>query len=146
VQNLAPGKAIQIEMDRQPPEQCRLVAVDDATLTCEREADPNRDWAPGENARIVVPRDAVRAVWVWDDVSSDRVLVRMGIGFVIGAVVCAELGPATAFVCAGVGALIGLSAAAMADTEPRYPWPGMPRGQRAPREDWRLKLVYRAPA
>lgn len=147
VESLAPGKAIKIEIDRQPAEQCLVIAVDDATLTCEREANPDADWTPGENARIVVPRDSVRAVWVWDDVSGDRVLKRTGIGFAIGALACSQLGPAPAFICAGIGALIGLAASATTETAPRYPWPGMsPPAQREPRGNWQLKLVYRAPA
>jgi hypothetical protein len=146
VKGLAPGKAIKVELRRGAPEQCRLVAVDDAALTCEREADPDASWSRGDNARIVMPRDAVRAVWVWDDVSDRRVLVRLGVGFVVGALVCSRLGPAVAFTCAGIGALIGLAAPAMAQPAP-LPFPGAPRPSNPPPQpEWRLKLVYRAPA
>ena len=147
VENLAPGKAIKVELEqRAPPEECRVVTVDDATLTCEREPELDASWGPGDNARVVVPRDAVRAVWVWDDVSDRRILVRLGVGFAVGALICAEAGPGPAFVCAGIGALIGLVAPAMAQAGPPYPWPGMPPPSHpTPQPEWRLKLVYHAP-
>jgi hypothetical protein len=45
-------------------EECRVVRVDDAALTCQREPDPNADWGPGDNARLVFPRETVQGVWV----------------------------------------------------------------------------------
>jgi hypothetical protein len=145
VKRLGVGMAVEVRSKGQAgAEQCRVVRVDDAALTCERQRDPDADWDAGSGARLVFPRDAVENVWVWQDTSDRRVLIAMGIGFGIGALLCSEGGPATAFICAGIGALIGACAAL--NREPTGPWwypPGPPRPVR-PREMER-KLVYRAP-
>jgi hypothetical protein len=125
-------------------EECRVVHVDDKALTCEREKDPNADWGPSSGARLVFPRDAVEDVWVWQDVSDRRVLIAMGIGFGIGALLCSEGGPGPAFICAGIGALIG--AAFASSGPPPRPWwyPGPPPPARPP--EMVRQLVYQAPA
>lgn len=125
-------------------EECRVVHVDDKAMTCEREKDPNADWDAGSGARLIFPRDAVEGVWVWQDVSERRLLIAMGIGLGIGALLCSEGGPGPAFICAGIGALIG--AAFAASGPPPRPWwyPG-PSPPARPSEMAR-KLVYQAPA
>jgi len=64
VKGLAPGKQIVVESSGQKPEECRVVAADDASVTCLRDPDPNVDWRPGDNARVVFPREAVRSIWI----------------------------------------------------------------------------------
>jgi len=146
VKRLGMGVAIEVQAIGQAGvEECRLVWVDDAALTCDRDPDPNVDWGPGANARVVFPRSAVEAVWRWSDAEDRRVLIAAGVGFAIGALVCSEGGPAMAFICAGIGAVIGADASI---GSPRagpgwYP-PGTPRP--VPQREMVRKLVYRAPA
>jgi len=146
VERMAPGAPISVDAVGQAgTEQCLFVAADDASLTCRRDPNPDSDWRGGANARLVFPRQVVQAVSVWKDVSDRRVLIAMGVGFGIGALVCAEGGPAVAFICAGIGALIG--AGASIGPAPAGPW-GYPPGTRrsAPPPEMEWKLVYRAPA
>ena len=146
VKRLGVGVAVEIQSDGQAGgEQCRVVRVDDTALTCEREKNPDVDWNAGSGARLVFPRSAVKGVWIWEDASDRRLLRGLGFGFAIGALVGAAGGPAAAFICAGIGSLIGAAAATSA--EPTGPWwvpPGTPRTRR-PGEMVR-KLVYRAAA
>jgi hypothetical protein len=146
VKRLGVGVAIEVQSAGQAGvEECRVVRVDDTALTCQRETDPNVDWNAGSGARLVFPRNAVEGVWVWQDTSDRRVLIAMGVGFGIGALVCSGGGPATAFICAGIGALIGAGFALDAlPTGPRWYPPGVPRPVR--RREMVQKLVYRAPA
>ena len=137
VAELAPGALVAVEsFGKAGPETCRVLGVSDTTLTCAHDLDPNRDWTPEEQARIVYPRTAVKEVWIWSDHSDRRVLVSMAIGFAIGALSCSGIGPGAAFVCAGIGAFIGALCALPGLSEPSPP--------RVPR--WELKLWYRAPA
>jgi hypothetical protein len=145
VKRLAAGVPVEVEVEQGRPEQCEVVSADDAALTCRRVANPDADWKEGDGARLVFPRGAVRAVWVWQDVSDRRILIKMAVGFGIGALVCSEAGPGPAFICAGIGALIG--ACATAPEPPRYPMPGMPVPSYPRQErDWEWKIRYRAPA
>ena len=73
-----------------------------------------------------------------------RLLIAMGVGFGIGALLCSEGGPAAAFICAGIGALIGV-AVASGGPPPRPWWYPAPPPPMRPREMVR-KLVYQAPA
>lgn len=146
VEDLAAGKLIVVESNGQVAEECRVISADNASLTCVRDPDPDVNWGPGDDARVVFPRTAVQSVWVWQDVSDRRVLIRMGIGFAIGALICSRLGPAAAFICAGIGASIAALAPAMAESAPRYPFPGLPTPSYPVRPpDLRRELVYRAP-
>jgi hypothetical protein len=146
VKRLGVGVAVEVRSEGQAGvEECRVVRVDDVALTCDREKDPDVDWDAGSGARLVFPRNAVEEVQVWTDASDRRVLIAMGIGFGIGALVCSEGGPGPAFICAGIGALIGASFAISGP--PAGPWwypPGPPRP--APQREMVWKLVYRAPA
>lgn len=146
VKRLGVGVAVEVKSQGQAGvEECRVVRVDDAALTCEREKDPNRDWDAGTGARLVFPRAAVEEVWVWQDASDRRILAGLGFGFMIGALLCAEGGPAVAFICAGIGALIGAAIAdGVAPAGPFWYPPGVPRPRR-PAEVVQ-KLVYQAPA
>lgn len=62
VKALAPGKLIVVESRGQQPDECRVVSADDASLTCLRDPDPDVDWRPGDNARVVFPRKSVQSV------------------------------------------------------------------------------------
>ena len=146
VERLAPGAQVDVELNGQPPEICRVIAADDASLTCAREADPNTDWRPGDNARVVLPRATVWAIWVWEDVSYRRLLMRLGIGFAVGAVFCSELGSGPAFVCGGLGALFALDFPALDGPRPIWGMRGLPQPippRRA--RDIRRRLLYDAP-
>jgi hypothetical protein len=146
VKRLGVGLAVEVRSAGQAGlEECRVVRVDDTALTCERERDPNADWDAGSGARLVFPRSAVEGVWVWQDGSDQRILAGLGFGFMIGALVCAEGGPAMAFICAGVGALIGAAiATGGAPTGPRWYPPGVPRP--VLQREMVRKLVYQPAA
>jgi hypothetical protein len=145
VKRLGVGVAVEVRSAGQAgAEECRVVRVDDTALTCERERDPNADWDAGSGARLVFPRSTVEGVWVWQDASDRRVLAGLGFGFAIGALVCAEGGPATAFICAGIGALMGAAIALGPPTGPRWYPPGVPRA--VLRREMARKLIYQAPA
>jgi hypothetical protein len=146
VKRLGVGVAVEVRSAGQAGlEECRVVRVDDTALTCEREKDPNADWDAGSGARLVFPRGAVEGVWVWQDGSDQRILAGLGFGFMIGALVCAEGGPAMAFICAGVGALIGAGiATGGAPAGPRWYPPGVPWPRRQP--EMVRKLVYQKAA
>jgi hypothetical protein len=146
VKRLGVGIAVEVRSAGQAGvEECRVVRADDTALTCERERDPNADWDAGSGARLVFPRNAVEEVWVWTDASDRKVLLEMGIGFALGALLCSGGGPGPAFICAGIGALIGACAAVGgAPTGPWWSPPGIPR--RMPAREMVRKLVYRMPA
>jgi hypothetical protein len=154
VKRLGVGMAVEVRSVGQAgAEECRVVRVDDAALTCERERDASADMDEGDwdrsdtggGARLVFPRDAVEGVWVWQDGSDRRMLIAMGIGFGIGALLCAEGGPAAAFICAGIGALIAAGVALDGGPAgPRWYPPGLPR--RVRQREMVRQLVYRAPA
>jgi hypothetical protein len=145
VKRLGVGVAVEVRAAGQAGvEECRVVRVDDTALTCEREKNPNADWDAGSGARLVFPRGSVQGVWMWQDDSDRRLLRGLGFGFAIGALVCAEGGPAAAFICAGIGALIGACAAT--SNAPTGPWwypPGTPRPAR--RGEMVRKVIYQAP-
>ncbi len=145
VKRLGVGVAVEVRSAGQAgAEECRVVRVDNAALTCEREKNPNADWDAGTGARLVFPRGAVEGVWVWQDASDRRILTAMGIGFGIGALLCSGLGPGPAFACAGIGALIGAGFAASGP--PPRPWWTPPSSLPARPREMVRKLVYQAPA
>ena len=149
VQDLAPGVLVEVESKQQAePEDCRVVSADDSALTCQREPDPNADWGPGSGARVVFPRDAVGAVWVWEYGNDRRFWIKVGAGFAVGALLCSQIGPGPAFICAGVGALIAACLALDDLPVNRGPFSGpvaLPRPPR-PLPTLERKLWYRAPA
>jgi hypothetical protein len=129
------------------------VRVDDASLTCERDPDPNVDWGPGAKARVVFPRAAVRAVWVWEPVPERHIglWIASVVGFALGGVVCSVGGPGPIVACGALGALFAVAIIESAEAGPRYPgvwfpWPApMPPIYPARPREMRQKLVYRAP-
>lgn len=156
VKNLASGLPVRVEQQRGAPEDCLLVAVDDATLTCQREADSDRDWRPGENARVVFPRKAVHAVWFWAPVPEPHagIWIAGTFGFIFGGAFCAAYGPGAIVGCGVLGALIAMGMAAMVEAgptayPPRMGWPipaPQPPSYPGRQRQWQWKLVYRAPA
>jgi hypothetical protein len=146
VKRLGVGVAVEVQSEGQAGvEECRVVRVDDTALACEREKNPDVDWNAGSGARLVFPRASVQEVWFWQDASDRRLLRGLGFGFAIGALVGAGGGPATAFICAGIGALIGAAAATSAEpTGQRWYPPGVPRP--VLRGEMVRKLIYQAPA
>ena len=154
VEKLAKGASLIVEEKQGAPEDCRLVAVDDAALTCDREPDPNVDWGPGAKARVVFPRDAVKEVRVWAPKPNWHIelWIAGGVGFALGGAVCAVGGPGVIVECGALGALLVAALIESAESGPRYPWvwspwpaPMPPSYPARPRE-MRQKLVYRAPA
>jgi hypothetical protein len=150
VEQLAQGKPIEVEVQGLAGvEGCRLVSVDDSALTCVRKQDPNANWDAASGARLVFPRASVRNVWLMEPEGHERRFwIGMGVGFAIGAVLCAGGGPGTAFACAGIGALIG----ALIGLDAALQGPSrMPRPvyypQRRPRPpELHSRLIYQAPA
>lgn len=155
VERLATGVPVVVEQQQGPPENCRVVTVDDAALTCERDPDPNADWGPGAKARVVFPRDAVRTVWVWEPVPDRHIglWIAGAIGFALGGAGCAAGGPGPIVACGAIGALLAVAIVAAAEAGPMpYPrvwWPmpapsppSYPKRQR----ELRRKLVYQKAA
>ena len=135
VEDLLPGVLIEVLPQGQGWESCRIASVSDNGLTCTSES---------TQMRMVYPRNVVRDVWVIEP-KGDRHAWRwiaVGVGFVVGGALCAEIGPAGFFLCGALGA--GLVAGAEADPWPaRYPWWGYPAPPPPPRR-WHRRLVYRA--
>ena len=147
------GIGVRVEVDTKAGlEDCRVVSVDDAALTCEREPDPDTSWDAGSKARVVFPREAVRAVWVWEKIPEPHIGLWIGgaIGFALGGAVCSVGGPWAIVGCGFVGALIGAGIAAAVEAGPApYPpvWSPFPMPTGVPRRqpEWRRKLCYRRP-
>jgi len=137
VKKLAPGVPVEVERQGQAGvEDCLMVSADDASLTCRRDPDPNTDWGPGSNARVVFPRDAVREVWVIEPGEGGRHIGGwIAAGVSVGLVAAASVGGG---VIGGVivgGMVIG---AWSIWNENPIPY----RGPRQPR--WHRQLVYRS--
>ena len=155
VEDLAPGVPVAVAQEHGPTEDCRVVAVDDAALTCERDPDPNVDWGPGAKARVVFPRATVRAVWVWEPVPERHIglWIAGAVGFALGGAVCSVAGPGAIVGCGALGALLAVAFVEAAVTAGPRPYPGVwmpfpptPRPPSYPRQrEWRRKLWYRAP-
>jgi hypothetical protein len=153
VEDLAPGVPVAVAQEHGPTEECSVVAVDDAALTCERDPDPDVDWGPGARARVVFPRASVRAVWVWEPVPERHIglWIASAVGFALGGAVCAVGGPGPIVACGALGALFAVAIIESAEAGPRYPgvwfpWPApMPPIYPARPREMRQKLVYRAP-
>jgi len=154
VMSLAAGVPIELELTRGRPEECDVVAVDASTLTCERERDPDANWGPGDGARVIVPRDSVRAVWVWERMREPHIglWIAAGVGFALGGLVCAPAGPGAIVACGALGALFAVTIVASAGEAGPVPYPGVwfpappPPSYSARQPRWHRKLWYRAPA
>ena len=143
VERLVPDTMLLVQSGRQiTPEACRMLSADDATLTCQRQRDPEANWDASSNARLVFPRSAVRNVSVWERAPNRHILLWIGVGVTAGLEIAALVtgGPAGGYV---VGMLLaGAWAAAMAPPFPFYsPYPPPPSGPRM-----RKRLIYRMPA
>jgi hypothetical protein len=153
VRSLAAGVPVEVELKQGRPEECTMVTADDVTLTCERERDPNVNWSPGDGARVIFPRDAVRAVWVWEPVRERHIglWIAGGLGFALGARICAVGGPGLIVTCGALGALVAMSVVVSSNVAGpvRYPgvWFPAPPPPRYPvqQPEWHRKLRYRAP-
>jgi len=136
VENLLPGVLIEVQPEGQGWDSCRIAAVSDEELTCTSES---------TQSRMVYPRSVVRNVWVIEPRGDEHVgrWIAIGVGFVVGGVLCVPGGPAAFFVCGGLGAVI----VAGAVMEPRWNsgW-GYPGPAGVPPRRWHRRLVYRAAA
>jgi hypothetical protein len=134
IEKLMPGKFVEVQVSGQPVlEGCRLVSVDDSTLTCQRERDPNANWDAASDARIVFPRNAVYAVWLIQAGPRISALQWVGLGAASGLLIAAYVGNPLAGLL-----LSGVIGEVLWQAEARRPahW------QRQPQIDRRL--VYRA--
>jgi hypothetical protein len=139
VERLALGIPVEVQSVGQAGvEDCSIVHVDDAALTCQREPDPNANWGPGDNARLVFPRDTVRDVWVIEPASNRHIAAWIAVAVVtgVGIAVCVEGGPEGALFFL----LLALPVAVFAES-PQNPWPSMPAPAPQPQRMHR-QLVY----
>ena len=134
VEKLKPGKFVEVELSNQGPiEGCTLVSVDDSTLTCRRERDPNTNWDAASNARLVFPSNAVANIWLIQRGHRISPLQWAGLGAVSGLLIAAYVAnPIGGLVVSAV--VLGVWAQADATRPPRRPRP--PQLER--------HLVYRA--
>ena len=136
VEGLKPGDEINVLSGNEAgPELCEVLAADENGLTC---------LAENSDVRLVFPQNAVRDVWVFEQ-QRDRHIgmwIGVGLGFVLGGVMCVGGGPGAFFVCGALGA--GFFGAMMTEPMPwQWGYPGPIRPSPLPR--WHRRLVYRAP-
>jgi hypothetical protein len=137
VENLLPGVLIEVLPQGQGWESCRIASVSDNGLTCTSES---------TQMRMVYPRNVVRDVWVIEPKADQHLgrWIAVGVGFVVGGVLCVAAGPEAFFLCGTLVAVI-VAGVALEPWPARYPgwgYPG-PTPPPPPRK-WRRRLVYEA--
>jgi hypothetical protein len=120
------------------PDSCRILSVDDSSLTCFPEAAES-------DARLVFPRSALLDVRVVEPAHDRHTWISVAIGFALGAVLCGSGGPGPLFICGAIGALIAADIALGADQPGMFGvgYPGSIRIPRRPR--LHRRLLYHTP-
>jgi hypothetical protein len=92
VEKLKPGEDVVVRVATQQRfEDCTLVSVDDRTLTCQRERDPNVNWDSASNARLVFPRAAIAEVWLLQVAREKHIARWIAMGVSTAFVIAASL-------------------------------------------------------
>jgi hypothetical protein len=136
VEKLKPGEYVVVRVaGQQRFEDCTLVSVDDSTLTCQREPNPNANWDASSNARLIFPRASIAVVWLME-AAQERHLARWiaiaaSVAFVVLESVSAGV-PGAVFATLIVGAVWTVGE----HSHPFPQWPSTPRVHR--------RLIYRS--
>ena len=137
VERLKPGSYVVVRGGQQAFEDCTLISVDDSTLTCRRERDPNANWDAASDARLIFPRASIAVVWLIETAQERHIGRWIALGVSAALVIAASVTGGT-FGAAIMGGIVAIAWTAWLENPIR----SLP----SPQPQTRRRLIYRSAA